>query len=280
MARNFHCGFKIAVYARTVYVRRVVEREGVSKCLTVRYLMSPGGCRKAAVHAATFSHFRHFEPSSGWVGHRRGVETALCLAARGGCRLKAAFPDRVRRLRPAWLVRRGKSGAWAGLASAGRSADAPACGQAVGSKLARTDLDLGRPRWMRGNAQWMYGKAKGLNESNTLFICDRDERGSGSRACFKISRRPATRDFGRDLGGEFRASPQRAVRNEPTPATGKGSAARRVFGQKAVWLRSSSVTDRWRVCSLVAPRHPAFCPTTGPLRILKQALQKRNGAER
>ena len=64
---------------RTVYVRRVVEREGVSKCLTVRYLMSPGGCRKAAVHAATFSHFRHIEPSSGWVGHRLGEETAPCL---------------------------------------------------------------------------------------------------------------------------------------------------------------------------------------------------------
>ena|SRR2546422_4340595 len=76
MARNFHCGLKSAVYARTVYVRRVVEREGVSKCLTVRYLMSPGDCRKAAVHAATFSHFRHIGPSSGWVGHRCGVETA------------------------------------------------------------------------------------------------------------------------------------------------------------------------------------------------------------
>src|SRR6266436_7904301 len=69
---------------RTVYGRRVVEREGVIKCLTVRYLMSPGGCRKAAVHAAAFSHFRHIEPSSGGFGHRRGVETALCLAARGG----------------------------------------------------------------------------------------------------------------------------------------------------------------------------------------------------
>src|SRR6266436_1713005 len=79
MARNFHCGFKIAVYARTVYVRRVVEREGVIKCLTVRYLMSPGGCRKASVHAAAFSHFRHIEPSSGWVGHRLGEETAPCL---------------------------------------------------------------------------------------------------------------------------------------------------------------------------------------------------------
>src|SRR6266581_1474215 len=37
---------------RTVYVRRVVEREGVIKCLTVRDLISPGGCRKASVHAA------------------------------------------------------------------------------------------------------------------------------------------------------------------------------------------------------------------------------------
>src|SRR2546428_1012946 len=64
---------------RTVYVRRFVEREGVSKCLTVRSLMSPGDCRNAAVHAATFSHFRHIEPSSGWFGHRVGEETAPCL---------------------------------------------------------------------------------------------------------------------------------------------------------------------------------------------------------
>src|SRR6266705_64532 len=85
MARDFHCGFKSAVYARTVYVRRVVEREGVIKCLTVRDLLSPGGCRNASVHAAAFSHFRHLchgGPGSGWVGCRRGVATALCL----GCR--------------------------------------------------------------------------------------------------------------------------------------------------------------------------------------------------
>jgi GNAT superfamily N-acetyltransferase len=92
------------------------------------------------------------------------------------------------------------------------------------------------------------------------------------RACFKIGRGPAARDFGHGQGGEFRASPQRAVRSEPTPARGKRPAARRVFGQKAAWLRCSSLTDPWRVCSLVAPRHPAFCPKTGPLRILKQAL--------
>src|SRR6266446_4990938 len=131
MARDFHCGFKIAVYVRTVCVRRVVEREGVIKCLTVRDLLSPGGCRNAAVHAAAFSHFRHLchgGPGSGWVGCRRGEETAPCLA-----------------------VRAREPGARAGLASAGGSADAPACGQAIGSKLARTNLDFGRARWLRGN---------------------------------------------------------------------------------------------------------------------------------
>src|SRR5437899_6220935 len=100
MARDFHCGFEIAVYARTVYVRRVVEREGVMK-------FPPALSRKASVHAATFSHFSHIEPRSSWVGYRRGDETAPCLAARGGCRLKAAFPDRVRRPRPAWLSAEG-----------------------------------------------------------------------------------------------------------------------------------------------------------------------------
>src|SRR5713101_2884493 len=115
----------------------------------------------------------------------------------------------------------------------------------------------------------MNVKAKGLSDRNTCFIYDTDERGSGSRACFRISRRPAARDFGRGQGGEFRASPQRAIRNEPTPATGKRPAARRVFGQKAVWLRCSVVaarSARWGVCSLVAPRDPAFCPKTGPQR--------------
>src|SRR6266536_5610051 len=45
---------------RTVYVRRVVEREGVIKCLTVRHLILPG-CRKASVHATAFSHYSHIE---------------------------------------------------------------------------------------------------------------------------------------------------------------------------------------------------------------------------
>src|SRR6266852_3634312 len=122
MARDFNGGLEIAVYVRRVGIRRVVEREGVIKCPAAL-------SRKASVHAATFSHFRHIGPSSGCVGCRRGEETAPCLAARGG-----------------------EAGARAGLASAGCFADAPACGQAVGSRLARTDLDLGRARWIRGGS--------------------------------------------------------------------------------------------------------------------------------
>src|SRR5713226_2974267 len=72
MARDFKGGLKIAVYARTVLVRRVVEPEGVIKC-------PPALSRKAAVHAAAFSHLCHIEPSRGWVGYRRGEETAPCL---------------------------------------------------------------------------------------------------------------------------------------------------------------------------------------------------------
>src|SRR6266852_3213459 len=72
MARDFNRGFEIAVYARTVGIRRVVEREGVIK-------FPPALSRKASVHAATSSHFRHIERNSGWVGYRRGEETAPCL---------------------------------------------------------------------------------------------------------------------------------------------------------------------------------------------------------
>ena len=91
-------------------------------------------------------------------------------------------------------------------------------------------------------------------------------------ACLKIPRGSAARDFGRGQDGEFRASPKRAVRNEPTQATGKRPAARRVFGQKAVWLRCSSVKDPQGIFSFVAPRHPAFCPKTEPLGVFSQAL--------
>src|SRR5712664_4242552 len=73
------------------------------------------------------------------------------------------------------------------------------------------------------------------------------------RACLETTRGAAARDFGCGQGGEFRASPQRAVRNESTPATDKRPAARRVFAEKAVWLRCSSVEDPPGIFSFVAP---------------------------
>src|SRR5467141_3411049 len=159
------------VYVRTVYVRRVVEPEGVIKCLAVRNLMSPGGCRKASAHTATFSHFRHIGPSSGWVGCRRGVETSHCLGCLRRLPPEGGVPGSREETALCLAVRRGEAGARAGLASAGRSADAPACGQAVGSRLARTKLDFGRTRWVPGNAEWKYGKAESLSGCNTCFIC-------------------------------------------------------------------------------------------------------------
>ncbi len=90
MARDFKGGLEIAVYARTVYVRRVVEPEGVIQ-------FPPALSRNASVHAATFSHFSHLchvEPGSGWVGRRRGVETA---PGTGCLRTLSRCPRRVRR---------------------------------------------------------------------------------------------------------------------------------------------------------------------------------------
>src|SRR5713226_914927 len=51
--------------------------------------------------------------------------------------------------------------------------------QAVGSRLARTKLDLGRTRCMRGNAERMNGKTKGLCDRNTFYSYDTDGRGLG-----------------------------------------------------------------------------------------------------
>jgi len=97
--------------------------------------------------------------------------------------------------------------------------------------------------------------------------------GEGLRACPKIARGPAARDFGCGQGGEVRASPTRAVRTEPTQATDKRPAARRVFAPKAAWLRCSSVEDPGRIFSFVAPRHPAFGAKTGPRGIFGHALR-------
>src|SRR5215469_15856817 len=68
-------------------------------------------------------------------------------------------------------------------------------------------------------------------------------RETNFRACLKILKGAAERDLGRGQGGEAGASPEWAVTAEPTQATGKRPAARRVFVEKAVWLRCSSVED-------------------------------------
>src|SRR6266852_3769968 len=85
MARDFNGGFEIAVYVRTVCVRRVVEREGVIKS-------PPALSRNASVHAATFSHLCHGEPGSGWVGCRRGVEAAPGLGCLQGLPPEGGVP--------------------------------------------------------------------------------------------------------------------------------------------------------------------------------------------
>ena len=121
MARDFKGGFEIAVYARTVGIRRVVEREGVIKCPAAL-------SRKASVHAAAFSHFRHIEPRSSWVGHRLGEETGPGLGCLRGLPPEGGVPGSRVETAPCPACRRGKSGAWAGLASAGRSAEAAARG--------------------------------------------------------------------------------------------------------------------------------------------------------
>ena len=93
------------------------------------------------------------------------------------------------------------------------------------------------------------------------------------KACLKTPRGPARRDFGGGQGGEAGASPERAVTAEPTPATGKRPVARRVFEERARWLRCSSVTGPLGTCFLVAPRHRALSSKTGPLGVLNQALR-------
>src|SRR6266446_1297626 len=109
--------------------------------------------------------------------------TAFC----GRCRLKAAFPDRVRRPRSARLVAEGSQAlgpAWPQPAAPPRHRPAA---QGVGSKLARLDFDLGRRGWMRGGSERMNGQAKDLDQSNTFFICDRDELGLGLAENLRLS---------------------------------------------------------------------------------------------
>src|SRR5438445_4535466 len=204
-------GFEFRCPHQTVFwgwLGNLVEREEVIKCLTVRSLMSPGaeslfGNYEGAVFGEkALRAIAGMQPSTqpplatSATSSRAAVGSGIGTVRRprpawvvcGGCRLKAAFPDRVRTPRPAWLSAHGRQVAdRAGLASAGCSADAPACGQAVGSKLARAKLDLGRGRWMRGGSERMNGQAKDLSDRNTFFICGTDERGLGLAENLRLS---------------------------------------------------------------------------------------------
>ncbi len=54
-------------------------------------------------------------------------------------------------------------------------------------RLARTNLDFGRARWLQGYAQRMNGKAKCLSDRNTFLTCFTDERGSGLEENLRLS---------------------------------------------------------------------------------------------
>src|SRR6266446_5897185 len=134
-----------------------------------------------------------------------------------------------------------------------------------------------RPGW---DAQELPPVRRGCDRLPERVAKRTGEAGICLGACLETTRGAAARDFGCGQGGEFRASPQRAVRNEPTPATDKRPAARRVFAEKAVWLRCSSVEDPPGIFSFVASRHPAFSPKTAPLVVSKQALRTSSAASR
>jgi len=95
------------------------------------------------------------------------------------------------------------------------------------------------------------------------------------RACLRIGRGPAVRDFGVDQGGETGASPQRAGTVEPTPASAKGPRRPQGFRGEA-YLAALLLSQRpLRVSSFVPPCHLAFPTKTGPLPIFRQALSIR-----
>ena len=112
-------------------------------------------------------------------------------------------------------------------------------------------LPFHKPSWVDALALRAHGlAARGRPPGMAMDRCLRRRRRRGriyrdpvQRACLKIARDPAERDFGVGQGGEVRASPQRAVRTEPTLADGKRPDALRVFVGKAGWLRCSSVED-------------------------------------
>jgi hypothetical protein len=90
--------------------------------------------------------------------------------------------------------------------------------------------------------------------THSLARCSNQMRLFSPDVGYKCRWSPAARDFGWGQGGEAGASPSRPVgiTAEPTQAPGKRPAARRVFAEKAAWLRCSSVEDPPGICSFVA----------------------------
>src|SRR5260221_2873826 len=98
------------------------------------------------------------KPGGGGVGCGRGEETAPCL----GClRRGGGLPTG-----PAWPQ------------PVAPPMQRPAA-QTAGSKLARTNHDFGRPRWIPGNSEPRNGNAKGLTLPTTLFTVVRYETAYG-----------------------------------------------------------------------------------------------------
>jgi len=94
------------------------------------------------------------------------------------------------------------------------------------------------------------------------------------RACLKTTRGAAAKDFGCGQGGEVGASPQRAVTTEPTPATDKRPAARRVFSKRpSGFVAPQSKTHQgYSPSSRLAIR--PFAGKQHPRVVFKQALTR------
>ena len=126
-------GFEFRRPRQTAYGRwlgNLVEREGVIKFLTVRNLVSPGaeslfGNYEGAVFGEkALRAIAGMQPSTqpplatSATSSRAAVGSGIGTVRRprpawvvcGGCRLKAAFPDRVRRPRPCLAVRAREAG--------------------------------------------------------------------------------------------------------------------------------------------------------------------------
>jgi hypothetical protein len=111
------------------------------------------------------------------------------------------------------------------------------------------------------------------------------------RACLKNKRGAAARDFGCGQGGEVRASPSvfaalrrdRAVAERRRAAgckdrvnDGHGQKTRRPEGFRGKGRLASLLLSHraLRLCSFVAPCHPAFSTKTAPLLFFRQALSR------